>query len=67
MAIDAEKLFELCEKEHVAGFQLMLKIAQIYFERYKIAKRSLHDMVRTPTVIMSSGLSSRYYQNQCLC
>jgi len=51
MAIDAEKLFELCEKDTAAGFQLMLKIAQIYFERYKIAKRSLHDMVRTPTVI----------------
>jgi len=51
MAIDADKLFELCEKNSAMGYQLMLKIAQIYFERYKIAKRSLHDMVRTPTVI----------------
>jgi len=51
MAIDADKLFELCEKDTAVGYQLMLKIAQIYFERYKIAKRSLHDMVRTPTVI----------------
>ena len=51
MAIDADKLFELCEKDTAVGYQLMLKIAQIYFERYKVAKRSLHDMVRTPTVI----------------
>ena len=51
MAIGADKLFELCEKDPAIGYELMLKIAQIYFERYKIAKRSLHDMVRTPTVI----------------
>ena len=51
MAIDADKLFELIEKDPVVGYQLMLKIAQIYFERYKTAKRSLHEMVRTPTII----------------
>ena len=51
MAIDADKLFELTAKDPVVGYQLMLKIAQIYFERYKTAKRSLHEMVRTPTVI----------------
>jgi CRP-like cAMP-binding protein len=51
MAIDADKLVELCEKDPAVGYQLMLKITQIYFERYKAAKRSLHDMVRTPTVI----------------
>jgi CRP-like cAMP-binding protein len=51
MAIDADGLFELCEKDPAVGYQLMLKIAQIYFERYKSAKRSLHDVVRTPTVI----------------
>jgi CRP-like cAMP-binding protein len=51
MAIDADKLFELAEKDPAVGYQLMLKIAQIYFERYKTAKRSLHEMVRTPTII----------------
>jgi len=51
MAVDADKLFELCEKDPAVGYQLMLKIAQIYFERYKSAKRSLHDVVKTPTVI----------------
>jgi hypothetical protein len=33
------------------GYELMLKIAQIYFERYKSAKRSLYQMVGTPPVI----------------
>ncbi|MEJ2233004.1 MAG: hypothetical protein P8X67_03680, partial [Syntrophobacterales bacterium] len=51
MAIDADKLFELTEKDPAVGYQLMLKISQIYFERYKTAKRSLHEMVRTPTII----------------
>ena len=51
MVTDADKLFELCEKDPAIGYELMLKIAQIYFERYKVAKRSLHDMVRTPTLI----------------
>jgi CRP-like cAMP-binding protein len=51
MAIDADKLFELIEKDPAVGYQLLLNISQIYFERYKTAKRSLHEMVRTPTVI----------------
>ena len=51
MAIDTDKLFELCEKDPAIGYQMMLKIAQIYFERYKTAKRSLHEVVRTPTII----------------
>jgi CRP-like cAMP-binding protein len=51
VAIDADKLFEMSEKDPALGYQLMLTIAQVYFERYKVAKRSLHEMVRTPTVI----------------
>jgi CRP-like cAMP-binding protein len=51
MAIDADKLFELTEKDPAVGYQLLLNISQIYFERYKTAKRSLHEMVRTPTII----------------
>jgi CRP-like cAMP-binding protein len=51
MAIDAGKLFELCKKDPAVGYELMLKIAQIYFERYKSAKRSLYQMVGTPPVI----------------
>ena len=51
MAIDADKLAELCKKEAAVGYELMLKIAQIYFERYKTAKRNLYGMVQAPTVI----------------
>jgi CRP/FNR family transcriptional regulator len=51
MAIDADRLFELTEKDPAVGYQLLLNISQIYFERYKTAKRSLHEMVRTPTII----------------
>jgi CRP-like cAMP-binding protein len=51
IAIDADKLSDLCEKDPAVGYRLMLKIARVYFERYKIAKRSVHGMVQTPTVI----------------
>ena len=51
LAIDADKLFELCGKDPLLGYRLMLKIAQIYFERYKTAKRNLYSMVHTPAVI----------------
>jgi len=51
MAIDADKLSELCEKDPAVGYKLMLRIARVYFERYKTAKRSLHEMVKAPTII----------------
>jgi len=51
MAVDADKLAELCKNDPAVGYELMLKIAQIYFERYKIAKRNLYGMVQAPTVI----------------
>ncbi len=51
VAIDAVKLSGLCETDPAVGHKLMHKIAQIYFERYKIAKRNLHGMVQAPTVI----------------
>ena len=51
MAVDADKLAELCKNDPAVGYELMLKIAQIYFERYKIAKRDLHGMVQASTVI----------------
>lgn len=50
-AMDADKLSGLCEEDPALGYKLMLKVAQIYFERYKTAKRSLYGMVQTPTVI----------------
>jgi CRP-like cAMP-binding protein len=51
LAVDAGKLSKLCEEDPLLGYRLMLKIAQIYFERYKTAKRNLYAMVHTPAVI----------------
>ena len=51
LAVDAGKLSKLCEQDPLLGYRLMLKIAQIYFDRYKIAKRNLYGMVHTPAVI----------------
>lgn len=51
IAIDADKLFDLCEKDLDMGYKLMKKIAQVYFERYKVAKRQIREMVKTPTII----------------
>ena len=51
MAIDADKLSALCEKDPAVGYRLMHKIGQVYFERYKTAKRNLYGMVQAPTVI----------------
>jgi CRP-like cAMP-binding protein len=50
-AIDAEKLFKHCAEDPALGYRLMLTIAQIYFDRYKSAKRQLHQMVQAPALI----------------
>lgn len=34
LAIDADKLSDLCQNYPAVGHKLMLKIAQVYFERY---------------------------------
>jgi hypothetical protein len=51
VAIDADKLEELCKDDPELGYKFMKEVAQINFERYKVAKRQIHAMVRTPTVI----------------
>jgi CRP-like cAMP-binding protein len=51
LAVDADKLFDLCDKDPEVGYKLMKKIAQLYFERYKVAKRQLREMVKAPTII----------------
>lgn len=51
LAIDADKLFDLCEADPDLGYRFMKKIAQLYFERYKVCKRQLYEMVKAPTVI----------------
>jgi len=51
LAIDADGLLELCQRDAEIGYKMMTKFAQIYFNRYKIAKRQLREMVKAPTTI----------------
>ncbi len=51
IAIEAKGLSELCEKSPGLGHCFMLVIAQLYFERYKRAKKQLCEMVKAPTTI----------------
>ncbi len=51
LSIDADKLFELVQKDPDLGYKFMKEVAKIYFERYKVAKRQIHAMVKAPTII----------------
>ncbi len=51
MAMDAEKLFDLFLKYPEMGYKFMKEVAKVYFERYKIAKKQIHAMVKAPTII----------------
>ena len=51
MAVDAEKLLALCEDDPELGYKFVKEVAKIYFERYKLAKRQIHEMVKAPTII----------------
>jgi CRP-like cAMP-binding protein len=51
ISIDADKLFELFQKDPDMGYKFMKEVAKIYFERYKVAKRQIHAMVKAPTLI----------------
>jgi CRP-like cAMP-binding protein len=51
MAIDAGKLLKLCESDPELGYKFLREVAKTYFERYKLAKRQIHEMVKAPTII----------------
>jgi len=51
MVIDADKLLKLCEADPELGYKFLKEVAKIYFERYKLAKRQIHEMVKAPTII----------------
>ena len=51
MAIEADRLLALCKKAPALGYYLMLTIAQLYFERFKHAKKQVYEMVKAPTII----------------
>ena len=51
MAVDADKLFELCQQDPELGYKFMTEVAKTDFERYKVAKKQIHGMVKAPTII----------------
>ena len=51
IAVDADKLLGICERDSELGYKFLKEVAQIYFERYKVAKKQVHEMVKTPTII----------------
>ncbi|MDH4205807.1 MAG: cyclic nucleotide-binding domain-containing protein [Desulfobacteraceae bacterium] len=51
MAMDADKLFDLFQKDYQIGYLFLKEIAKVYFERYKNVKRQLYEMVKAPTII----------------
>jgi len=55
MSINGDKLFELFQKDPDLGYKFMKEVAKIYFERYKVAKRQIHAMVKAPTIITAQS------------
>ncbi len=51
MVLDTDNLLEICERDPELGYKFLKEVAQIYFERYKVAKRQVHEMVKTPAII----------------
>lgn len=51
MAIEADRLLEICQKEPALGYKLMFTIAQRYLDRYKCAKEQVYQMLKPPVVI----------------
>ena len=51
LVMDADKLFDLFQKDCQIGYLFLKEIATVYFERYKSVKRQLYEMVKTPSII----------------
>ncbi len=51
MAIEADRLLDICQREPELGYKLMLLIAQRYLDRYKRAKEQVYEMVKPPVLI----------------
>jgi len=49
--MNADKLFDLFQKDYQMGYLFLKEIAKIYFERYKSVKRQLYEMVKAPAII----------------
>ena len=46
MSIDADKFFELCQRDPELGYKFLKKVVQIYFERYQTAIGQIHEMIK---------------------
>ncbi|MBW2492717.1 MAG: cyclic nucleotide-binding domain-containing protein [Deltaproteobacteria bacterium] len=51
LVLNADKLFDLFQKDYQIGYLFSKEIAKVYFERYKSVKRQLYDMVKAPAII----------------
>jgi CRP-like cAMP-binding protein len=53
LTIDTDQLARLCELDTELGYRLMKKVAQLYFDRYEVAKRELGMPVITRMTALS--------------
>jgi len=51
LEIRAEELLRMCESDPDLGFKFVKNIAQVFYERYKYAKRRLQEMIKVPDFI----------------
>jgi uncharacterized protein with PIN domain len=51
LAMDADKLFDLFQKDYQIGYLFLKEIAKVYFERYKSVKKQLYEMIKAPAII----------------
>ncbi|MFO7554691.1 MAG: cyclic nucleotide-binding domain-containing protein [Desulfobacterales bacterium] len=51
LAMNADKLFDLFQKDNEIGYRFIKEVAKVYFERYKSVKKQLHEMVKAPAII----------------
>jgi len=51
LTMDADKLFDLFQKDYQIGYLFLKEIAKVYFERYKSVKKQLYEMVKAPSII----------------
>ena len=51
LAMDADKLFDLFQKDYQIGYLFLKEIAKVYFDRYKSVKKQLYEMVKAPAII----------------
>ena len=51
LIMDADKLFDLFQKDYQIGYLFLKEIAKVYFDRYKSVKRQLYEMVKAPSII----------------